>query len=365
MALNRWICALVHWISFCNVLRWLSLTWLLAVPLAPIEPGQSQLQPAQPPERFDDRLKQLEVQQPKTLGLTPQDLEKLEADRVITPQERDLNGRDALVRPVDVPSVQRACQEGALSRKECSSGVVRQMRPGRRTPRVEVEGMPGQVDSVAGSSPKTSPLTVPVSALIGSDSSFSLQSVFSVTPRPLPKLGNGDRKLLFPVVGEAFTSSGFGWRLHPVVGTWLMHAGRDFAAPEGAPVVASLSGTVVSSGLAGGYGITVVLEHDSPKRRTLYGHLSEIYVKAGQTVQQGEVIGRVGSTGLSTGPHLHFELRRPQGDGWVAIDPQELDMAPLIDTMKAEGADPVSVLMAQLLRSLERPDDVRPTPPAG
>lgn len=365
MALSGWICALVHWISFCNVLRWLSLTWLLAVPLAPIDPGQSQLQPAQPPERFDDRLKQLEVQQLKTLGLTPQDLEKLEADRVITPQERDLNGRDALVRPVDVPSVQLACQEGALSRKECSSGVVRQMRPGRRTPRVEVEGMPGQVDSFAGSSPKTSPLTVPVSALIGSDSSFSLQSVFSVTPRPLPKLGNGDRKLLFPVVGEAFTSSGFGWRLHPVVGTWLMHAGRDFAAPEGAPVVASLSGTVVSSGLAGGYGITVVLEHDSPKRRTLYGHLSEIYVKAGQTVQQGEVIGRVGSTGLSTGPHLHFELRRPQGDGWVAIDAQELDMAPLIDTMKAEGDDPVSVLMAQLLRSLERPDDVRPTPPSG
>ena len=349
------------------MLRWLSLTWLLAVPLAPIEPGQSQLQPAQPPERFDDRLKDLEVQQPKSLGLTPQDLEKLEAERVITPQERDLNGRDALVRPVDVPAVQRACQEGALSQKECSSGVVRQIRPGRRNPRVEVEGVAGtqQNPGDGPSTPTTSPLTVPVSALIGADNSFRLQSVFSVTPRPLPKLGNGDRKLLFPVVGEAFTSSGFGWRLHPVVGTWLMHAGRDFAAPEGAPVVASLSGKVVSSGLAGGYGITVVLEHNNPKQRTLYGHLSEIYVKSGQTVQQGEVIGRVGSTGLSTGPHLHFELRRPQGNGWVAIDPQDLDMSPLIDTMTADGDDAVSILMAQLLRSLERPDDVRTTPPAG
>ena len=107
-----------------------------------------------------------------------------------------------------------------------------------------------------------------------------------------------------------------------------MHAGRDFAAPEGAPVVASLSGKVVSSGLAGGYGITVVLEHDKPKA-ALYGHLSEIYVKAGQRVQQ-EMIGRVGSTGLSTGPHLHFELRRPDGDGWVAMDPMDLDMGGLV-----------------------------------
>ena len=356
------------------MLRWLSITWLLAVPVAPIEPGQGQLDAAQAPARFDEKLQDLEVRQPTSLNLSPQDLQQLEADRVITPQENQLNGRDVEVRPVDVPAVQRACREGALSQKECSSGVVRLTRPGRRTPSGALDDGSGQADSVAGASstqgdgvtrPRTAPLTVPVSALLGDDSSFSLKSIFSVTPRPLPKLGNGDRKLLFPVVGEAFTSSGFGWRLHPVVGTWLMHAGRDFAAPEGAPVVASLSGKVVSSGLAGGYGITVVLEHDKPKRRTLYGHLSEIYVKAGQKVQQGEVIGRVGSTGLSTGPHLHFELRRPDGDGWVAMDPKDLDMGGLIDTMKADGKDPVSILMAQLLRSLERPGDVKPTPPAG
>ena len=354
------------------MLRWLSITWLLAVPVAPIETGQAQLDAAQAPARFDDKLQELELRQPTSLNLSPQDLQELEADRVITPQENQLNGRDVEVRPVDVPAVQRACREGALSQKECSSGVVRLARPGRRTPVGGLDGGSGQADSVAGASstpadgvarPSTAPLTVPVSALLGDDSSFSLKSIFSVTPRP--KLGNGDRKLLFPVVGEAFTSSGFGWRLHPVVGTWLMHAGRDFAAPEGAPVVASLSGKVVSSGLAGGYGITVVLEHDKPKRRTLYGHLSEIYVKAGQRVQQGEVIGRVGSTGLSTGPHLHFELRRPDGDGWVAMDPMDLDMGGLVDTMKADGDDPVSILMAQLLRSLERPGDVKPTPPAG
>ena len=81
-----------------------------------------------------------------------------------------------------------------------------------------------------------------------------------------------------------------------------MHAGRDLAAPEGTPVVAALSGTVASSGLAGGYGIAVELEHTEPRRRTLYGHLSEIYVKQGQRVRQGEVIGRVGSTASVQGP---------------------------------------------------------------
>ena len=80
-----------------------------------------------------------------------------------------------------------------------------------------------------------------------------------------------------------------------------------------------------SAGLAGGYGVAIELDHQQPQRqRTLYGHLSELYVEPGDEVQQGEVIGRVGSTGLSTGPHLHFELRRPQAGGWVAVDPGRL-----------------------------------------
>ena len=129
-----------------------------------------------------------------------------------------------------------------------------------------------------------------------------------------------------------------------------MHAGRDFAAPEGTPVVAALSGQVLSSGLAGGYGVAIELEHADPLRRTLYGHLSEIYVRAGQQVRQGEVIGRVGSTGLSTGPHLHFELRAPSQAGWQAIDPGSLDMS---SAMSLDN-DPVALLLGQVLRSLER-----------
>ena len=129
-----------------------------------------------------------------------------------------------------------------------------------------------------------------------------------------------------------------------------MHAGRDFAAPDGTPVVAALSGQVLSSGLAGGCGVAIELEHTKPLRRTLYCHLSEIYVRPGQQVRQGEVIGRVGSTGLSTGPHLHFELRSPSQAGWQAIDPGELDLS---SVMRVNN-DPVSLLLSQVLTSLER-----------
>ena len=93
----------------------------------------------------------------------------------------------------------------------------------------------------------------------------------------------------------------------------------------------------------------VQLEHPKPQRqRTLYGHLSELFVEPGESVQQGEVIGRVGSTGLSTGPHLHFELRRPQAGGWVAVDPGAFSTQ---GSAPAEQPMPVGVLVAQLLRA--------------
>ncbi|MEB3322428.1 MAG: M23 family metallopeptidase [Synechococcaceae cyanobacterium] len=217
------------------------------------------------------------------------------------------------------------------------------------------------------------PISVPVTALLsGSGGNFRLTDVFRVTPRPRAIAGNGNSRLLFPLIGSAVTTSNFGWRLHPVIGSWLMHAGRDLAAPEGTPVVAALSGKVVSSGLAGGYGLAVEIEHERPRRRTLYGHLSELYVKEGETVRQGEVIGRVGSTGLSTGPHLHFELRLPQEGGWVATDPGEFDPGGTLIAVDgktvagspsaAVGPDAVALLMGQLLQTLERPRSPLPLP---
>ena len=206
------------------MLRWWPLFWVLSIPAVPLKPDPAQISTAEPPRRFD------------------QSLDQLERSRVITPLERQGLEAGQPQAPIDVSRYQKACREGALSREECASGVAVRSLPRSRS--------------------ASTPSSVPVSALLaGSAASYSLDSFFAVTPRPAPHVGNGDTRLLFPVIGQAITSSGFGWRLHPILGNWLMHAGRDFAAPQGTPVVAALSGRVVSSGLAGGYGIAIELEH--------------------------------------------------------------------------------------------------------
>lgn len=112
--------------------------------------------------------------------------------------------------------------------------------------------------------------------------------------------------LLWPANGPK--TSDYGWRTHPIFGTRRFHAGIDIGAGSGVPIVAADSGVVVSAGTQGGYGNTVVLDHGGGLA-TLYAHQSSMAVSAGQRVARGEVIGFVGSTGYSTGPHLHFEVR--------------------------------------------------------
>jgi Peptidase family M23 len=121
-----------------------------------------------------------------------------------------------------------------------------------------------------------------------------------------------------PVVGEVEFTSGFGIRSDPFLGRPAMHTGLDFRAQTGDPVRATANGKVVSSGWSGGYGRMVEIDHGNGLS-TRYGHLSEINVKVGDTVKIGQVIGEVGSTGRSTGPHLHYETRI---DG-EAVDPQK------------------------------------------
>jgi murein DD-endopeptidase MepM/ murein hydrolase activator NlpD len=120
--------------------------------------------------------------------------------------------------------------------------------------------------------------------------------------------GEGVKKGLIrtPVAG-ARLSSGFGMRFHPVLRYSRMHQGVDFAAPTGTPILASARGTVVFAGWGGGYGNVVVLDHGKGLR-TRYAHMHRIGVRNGQQVSQGQSIGQVGSTGLSTGPHLHYEV---------------------------------------------------------
>jgi murein DD-endopeptidase MepM/ murein hydrolase activator NlpD len=121
-----------------------------------------------------------------------------------------------------------------------------------------------------------------------------------------------------PVIGEVEFTSGFGVRSDPFLGRPAMHTGLDFRAASGDPIRATANGKVVSSGWAGGYGRMVEIDHGNGLS-TRYGHMSEIHVKVGDQIKIGQVIGAVGSTGRSTGPHLHYETRI---DG-EAVDPQK------------------------------------------
>jgi murein DD-endopeptidase MepM/ murein hydrolase activator NlpD len=118
---------------------------------------------------------------------------------------------------------------------------------------------------------------------------------------------------------DAPMSSGFGMRVHPVTGKQKLHAGIDLAAPTGTPIGAAAAGTVTFAGVRGGYGNLVIVDHGDGTE-TRYAHQHTISVTAGQKVAAGDLLGTVGSTGQSTGPHLHLEFRR---------DGQPVDPAPL------------------------------------
>lgn len=107
---------------------------------------------------------------------------------------------------------------------------------------------------------------------------------------------------------RAGVSSGFGMRRHPISGGWRPHLGVDIPAPSGSPVLSPGAGTVSLAGWYGSYGLMVAVDHRDGVQ-TRYAHLSSLKVAPGQRVSRGDVIGYVGSTGRSTGPHLHYETR--------------------------------------------------------
>lgn len=125
--------------------------------------------------------------------------------------------------------------------------------------------------------------------------------------------------MIWPVAMKGtYITSGYGIRRHPIQGVYKNHAGLDIsgAGIYGAPVVAASEGMVIFAGVMGGYGNCVMISHGDGLA-TLYGHGSEIIAQIGQTVKQGDIIMKVGSTGVSTGPHVHFEIRK----NGVAVDP--------------------------------------------
>jgi len=123
------------------------------------------------------------------------------------------------------------------------------------------------------------------------------------TPPPIKFSGRFGRPTGGPI------TSGFGSRFHPILKRRRLHAGIDFGGGYGAPVYAAAEGTVISASTLGGYGNTIIIDHGSGMS-TVYAHLSKIHVRSGSRVRRGQKIGAIGSTGLSTGPHLHFEIRR-------------------------------------------------------
>jgi murein DD-endopeptidase MepM/ murein hydrolase activator NlpD len=142
-------------------------------------------------------------------------------------------------------------------------------------------------------------------------------------------------------------SSGFAMRLHPIFNTQQAHRGVDYAAPTGTPAMTVGDGVVTFAGRQGGYGNVVEVRHGNG-HSTLYAHLSRIHVRNGQSVQKGQVIGAVGSTGWSTGPHLHFEFRV----NGVHVDPQKIiqqaQSGPISPTAKARFVALVGQAQSQL-----------------
>ena len=159
--------------------------------------------------------------------------------------------------------------------------------------------------------------------------------------------------LLAPMEATRITS-GFGVRSHPVYGYSREHTGVDYAAPTGTPVRTIGDGTVSFAGVQNGYGNVIQIKHRNGKDSTLYAHLSRIDVKVGDNVMQGETIGAVGSTGVSTGPHLHFEFRindAPQDPTEVLAEQREY--VPVSSGGKAAFAKLAAGMKMQLAAATE------------
>jgi murein DD-endopeptidase MepM/ murein hydrolase activator NlpD len=182
------------------------------------------------------------------------------------------------------------------------------------------------------------------------------------------RLGNENTRLIFPLAIPAAITSLFGWRIHPITGSQRLHTGTDLAAPMGTPVLAALAGRVLMADVFGGYGNAIALEHTQGSQQTLYAHLSQIFVKPGELIQQGTVIGAVGSTGNSTGPHLHFEYRQLTDQGWVAVDAGEqltTGLAALVQSLQVAQTPRPALSQAPVQKPLAKMSAAAPQPSGG
>lgn len=212
----------------------------------------------------------------------------------------------------------------------CAKVLVNGAVPDRICPVTELASSPLAVPSPPVASFPTGIQPVSVLGMEVSQGGFQLASNstsnkastnFLSRNRPLGRPGAGRGTFMFPLTIPAVITSIFGWRVHPIFGSHRFHSGTDLGADQGTPVIAVTDGRVATADYLGGYGLSVILRHEKDTQESLYAHLSQILVQPGEEVTQGTVIGLVGSTGNSTGPHLHFEWRVATDNGWVAVDP--------------------------------------------
>jgi murein DD-endopeptidase MepM/ murein hydrolase activator NlpD len=296
-----------------------------AVDTVPVSPVPLEIQPVPAPESFAPEAAPVIPEPPLSIIQTIPPV-RAEAERYEAPSEIVFSERST--------GCETVLAAGRSLSELCSAAA-----PERSTQLLSTVqgGIPAVRVAYLGSSP-----VVPTSTSLTPD----LRNYYNRSLRPPARLGNGNIRLMFPLAIPSVISSAFGWRIHPITGNQRFHTGTDLAAPMGTPVLAAYAGQVAIADFLNGYGLTITLAHNQGTQETLYAHLSEIFVEPGELVKQGEVIGRVGSTGNSTGPHLHFEFRQLTPDGWVALDAGEqleYALAQLVKAMQvAEAKQPKS-----------------------
>ena len=207
---------------------------------------------------------------------------------------------DAMLRESDAIQSQIANLDISIQKaKDEEAARLAKQRAAEAEARSQKEAAAGRANSASKRSGNTSSN---VSNRTSVDTSSDVVQ-YGVQAQPEAKTG----ELYWPLPGHHRITSPFGYRMHPILKYRKLHTGVDIGAPNGTPVVSAASGTVIASRFMGGYGNCIMIDHGG--KVTVYAHLSSRAVSPGQTVSAGQTIGYVGSTGMSTGAHLHFEVR--------------------------------------------------------
>lgn len=206
---------------------------------------------------------------------------------------------DAMLRESDAIESQIANLDLSIQKaKEEESARIAKQRAAAAEARREKEAAARKASRSTGRTASTRSASVNSAPAVSDD-------VVSYGEKATPEAKTGE--LYWPVPGHHRITSPFGYRIHPILKYRKLHTGVDIGAPNGTPVVSAASGTVIASRFMSGYGNCIMIDHGG--KVTVYAHLSSRAVSPGQSVSAGETIGYVGSTGMSTGAHLHFEVR--------------------------------------------------------